>query len=410
MMRVKLISLTVLISLGALAQDQDPKALEEKLAAERAQVAQLAEKEVGLLGQLAGLERLIELEGRQLKAATARLRVGARRLQTGEDRLSRAEDDLAARTRALGPRLTARYRMGREGWLRFLLGARSIGDVLRRRRLLTALVAHDIDSLAGMRKSADEAREARDELQAARDALARSAAVETDRRRELNARIDQQKTLLASVQDERSGHEQAVRELEEAAQALSKKLADLSAGRAPEEQKPAAEVEKPKEDGEPQAQAAAPFKKLRGKLLFPVEGGRVEVRFGRRRDPRFGTITLQRGIDVRAPEGTLVRAPGAGRVVHAGWFKGYGNLVIIDHGQGYYSLMAHLAGLHKAVGDSVRAGEGVGTVGDTGSLKGPYLYYELRDGQKPLDPDRWLSRKRSAAKPVRPKAQAGKSG
>ena len=86
----------------------------------------------------------------------------------------------------------------------------------------------------------------------------------------------------------------------------------------------------------------------------------------------------------------------SGRVVHSGWFKGYGNLVIVDHGEGYYTLMAHLATLAKAEGDEVRAGEPVGTLGETGSLKGPYLYFELRQGTRPLDPLRWLTRKRGS--------------
>jgi septal ring factor EnvC (AmiA/AmiB activator) len=68
-----------------------------------------------------------------------------------------------------------------------------------------------------------------------------------------------------------------------------------------------------------------------------------------------------------------VRAVWDGRVVHAGWFKGYGNLMIVDHGNGIFSLMAHLDQLERAVGDSIRAGDEVGTVGDTGSLKGAYL-------------------------------------
>jgi murein DD-endopeptidase MepM/ murein hydrolase activator NlpD len=136
-----------------------------------------------------------------------------------------------------------------------------------------------------------------------------------------------------------------------------------------------------------------------------VDQGKIEVRFGRAVDPRFGTVTLQTGIDVRAPVGTPVRAVWDGRVAHAGWFKGFGNLLIVDHGDGVYSLMAHLDLLQKALGDTVRAGEEVGTVGETGSLKGPYLYFELRDGQRPIDPEPWLSRKRRG-----PDLLAGKGG
>jgi septal ring factor EnvC (AmiA/AmiB activator) len=80
-----------------------------------------------------------------------------------------------------------------------------------------------------------------------------------------------------------------------------------------------------------------------------------------------------------------------GRVVHAGWFKGYGNLIIVDHGGGYHTLVAHLATMRTAMGEDVEAGEVLGTVGDSGSLKGPYLYFELREKGKPVDPRPWLA-------------------
>lgn len=405
--------LALCCSFAARAQEAQPapsepalQQLEQRLAREREEVEALRAKETDLLGQMAALERLIEIEARALKAATTRLKLGTRRLEAGEARFDKAESDLNERTRLLGPRLTARYRMGREGWLRFLLGARSIGDIFRRKRLLTALVEHDIDALASLRKASDEARAARDELQAARDALAKSAGLQTERRKSLEARVEDQRRLLASVQEQRAQHDEAVRELEQAARQLSDKLRSLS-GKPPEQKGSGSKAEAQAQPARPIG-PVVPFKQRRGKLLFPVAAGRVEVRFGRRVDPRFGTVTLQRGLDVRAPEGTDVLAVADGRVAYSGWFKGYGNLVIVDHGENYFSLMAHLGELHKAVGDEVRAGERVGAVGDTGSLKGAYLYFELREGQKPLDPDRWLTRKRPKARPqaAKPRQQA----
>ena len=97
---------------------------------------------------------------------------------------------------------------------------------------------------------------------------------------------------------------------------------------------------------------------------------------------------------MRAPFGTPVKAVWDGKVAHAGWFRGFGNLLIIDHGNRIFTLMAHLDQLERGVGDPVRAGDEVGTVGDTGSLKGAYLYFELREGTRPIDPERWLSRRR----------------
>lgn len=359
-----------------LAQAPQGAAIQERLEKERAAARQLATREAGLLGRLAEQERQVEVESRALRAAQQRLRAANARLSASEAKAKQAGAALDQATLALGPRLTARYRMGREGYLRFLLGAKSIADVLRRKRLFNALLETDLDALAALRFAADGARSARDELLASRAELAQSAQAEADRRAALEAKVLQQKKLLATVQQERAVHEQAVRELEEAARTLSGKLSELE-----------------KSSPKPQQAPAAPLRKSRGKLLFPVERGRVEVRFGRTLDHRFGTVTLQRGIDIRSPLGTPVRAVWPGKVVHAGWFKGYGNLLIVDHGEGIFSLAAHLDALEKAVGDEVAAGDEVGTVGDTGSLKGAYLYFELRDGQKPLDPERWLSRR-----------------
>jgi septal ring factor EnvC (AmiA/AmiB activator) len=94
---------------------------------------------------------------------------------------------------------------------------------------------------------------------------------------------------------------------------------------------------------------------------------------------------------VHHPAGALVHAVAPGRVVHAGWFKGYGNLVIVDHGGGYHTLVAHLASMRTAMGEDVEAGAVLGTVGDSASLKGPYLYFELRERGKPVDPRPWLA-------------------
>jgi septal ring factor EnvC (AmiA/AmiB activator) len=108
-------------------------------------------------------------------------------------------------------------------------------------------------------------------------------------------------------------------------------------------------------------------------------------------NPKFNTVTVQHGLDVEAPAGAPVVAVAAGRVVHAGWFKGYGNLLIVDHGEGYHTLVAHLATMQTAMGEDVAAGDVLGTVGDSGSLKGPYLYFELREKGRPVDPRPWLS-------------------
>ncbi|MFL5290018.1 MAG: murein hydrolase activator EnvC family protein [Myxococcales bacterium] len=370
----------VAIALAAAA----PKALEHRplddvqaqLEQERQIAEQIAGREATLLGRLAELERQIDLEARATRVAQARLASATAALATSEGRAAAAQAEVKRRIDALSPRLVARYKLGREGYLRFLLGAQSIGDLLRRKRIFDALITSDFDELTRLRFAEEGARAARDDLARAHEELADAARLEADKRASLEQRAREQRTLLASVQEEKAVHEEAIAELEQAERDLTGEIGKLE--RAPR----AAPV------------PALPFRRLRGKLPFPVAGGRIEAHFGRTVDPRFGTVTLQRGIDVRCPDGTPVHAVAAGTVAHAGWFRGYGNLLIIDHGSGYFSLMAHLATLTRAKDDVVRAGEVVGTVGDTGSLKGAYLYFELRSGQTALDPERWLAASR----------------
>jgi septal ring factor EnvC (AmiA/AmiB activator) len=135
---------------------------------------------------------------------------------------------------------------------------------------------------------------------------------------------------------------------------------------------------------------ATGFPSWRGRLPWPVAGGQLELGFGRQVDKRFGTVTVHKGIDIRALKGKPVKSVFAGQVVFAGTFRGYGLLVILDHGEGYYSLYAHLDSLAVKKGNRLRQGQVIGRVGETGSLKGAYLYFEIRQGGRAVDPQGWL--------------------
>ena len=128
---------------------------------------------------------------------------------------------------------------------------------------------------------------------------------------------------------------------------------------------------------------------MRGRLGWPAEG-RVVEEYGTRVNPRFGTKTFRNGIDIDAGEGANIHAVFPGHVLYTGWFRGYGNLIIVDHGSEYYTLYAHVADIKVAEGDDVKQGQVIGTVGDTGSLQGPRLYFEVRYQGKPQDPAQWL--------------------
>jgi len=134
----------------------------------------------------------------------------------------------------------------------------------------------------------------------------------------------------------------------------------------------------------------APFEPLRGKLPWPVQDGKLLARFGQ---PRAGGSLRWQGMLIGTDRGARVRAPFAGRVVYGDWLPGMGLMLVIDHGGGYMSLYGHNEELFRKVGESVAAGDVIGAVGDSGGHSQPALYFEVRRGKTPVDPQTWLTRK-----------------
>lgn len=131
------------------------------------------------------------------------------------------------------------------------------------------------------------------------------------------------------------------------------------------------------------------FASQKRKLPWPVKG-RIVLKYGKIYSRKFNTYYFHNGIDIRVDKGKPVQSVYYGWVVFTGWYKGYGNMVIIDHKQGYYTLYAHLDKVRVAKGDYVNIGQTIATSGDSGSLKGPYLYFEIRRYKKTYNPVYWL--------------------
>ena len=120
-----------------------------------------------------------------------------------------------------------------------------------------------------------------------------------------------------------------------------------------------------------------------------VDGGRITSRFGQRIHPIHRHQHHHDGVDIAAREGSPVRAAASGTVIGAGYRTGYGNVVVVDHGQGRQTRYAHCRDLAVVVGDRVAGGDRVGTVGQTGRATGPHLHFEVRQDGIPVDPDVW---------------------
>jgi septal ring factor EnvC (AmiA/AmiB activator) len=348
---------------------------------EREKAAEARRRETSILAELEETERRLSDKHREV----ARLDRQVRRVQ-GEIAALRGDIDRLQGHRTgqeltLAQRLRVMYKIQAQGAaLPLILSGEDPVErliILRGLANLAALDARVIqeyrvtsDRLAD-RKQREEARQT--ELATLREAASREQA-EADRE------AVKRRTLLVKVRDERAYHERMVGELSEAARRLEAFIKELAA-----KQRRVAKVP----PATPGDLPRSGFGALRGTLPWPAEG-RIVSPFGPQVHPRFGTRTFRNGVDIEAAQGTEVAAVYAGHVVYTGWFKGYGNLIILDHSNDYYTLYAHVADIHVKEGDDVRQGQRIGTVGDTGSLDGPRLYFEVRYQGRPLNPGEWL--------------------
>ncbi len=346
--------------------------LEARKRAEENAVRLLAQQERSVLDTLGDAETALRSAQAEQRRTEAERADAEALLSHAREAEGAAQQRMQERLALLRPRLLARGRMGRTGSLQILLASRSLSDLVKRHYLMDRILTRDMEIL-GEAKAAHALREqARAEREVEADRIRELSLEAEDRRKLAEARKEERETLLAALRGARAFHERAAAEVRTQAKQLAEFVATLPP---------------------PRAGLSGPggFAAQRGRLPSPAPGP-VTVGFGRVVNPKFNTVTVQNGIDIAAQRGAPVRAVAAGLVVHAGWFKGYGNLVIVDHGEGYHTLVAHLATMRTAMGEKVDQGAVLGTVGDSGSLKGAYLYFEVREKGRPVDPRAWLSR------------------
>ncbi len=360
------------LALAAASPKAQLDALEVRRRAEETAAKMLAHQERSVLDTLAEAETALVEARAEWKRVEAEKTASQGRLARAREDEAAAQARLRARLAELRPRLLARARMGRAGALQVFLESRSLADLVKRSFLLERILSRDMALLGEARAAHAERERARAERQAEAERLQALAAEAEERREQAVARREERETLLTALRSAKVFHERAAAE----ASGQARKLAAFVATLPP-----------------PRAGMTGPggFAGRKGKLPAP-SAGPIAVGFGKVVNPKFNTVTVQNGIDIAAPAGAPVRAVAPGRVVHAGWFKGYGNLVIVDHGDGYHTLVAHLASMTTAMGEEVDLGAALGTVGDSGSLKGPYLYFEIREKGRPVDPRPWLAR------------------
>jgi murein hydrolase activator len=364
------------------AEQRKLREAEQQLKEERRKAAEAREKETSILAELDRVEQRLADKQRDIARLDGRIRKAQADVLGLRGEVSGLERQRSGQEQALARRLRAMYKVHAQGGALPLLlsGDDPVARAVAVRHLasLAALDARLIEEYRGTSDRLDDRRR-REEIRERE-----LADLKSDAQRE-QAEVDRdaakRRALLARVRDERAYHERMVGELSEATRKLEAFIRDLQA-----KQRRLARVPPAKPGTEP---PGVGFGALRGRLPWPTDG-RVIAAFGAQVHPRFGTRTFRNGVDIEAGGGRDVTAVYGGHVIYTGWFKGYGNLIIVDHEHEYYTLYAHVADILVKEGDDVRQGQRIGTVGDTGSLEGTRLYFEVRYQGKPQDPEQWL--------------------
>jgi len=362
------------------APGRDLEGIKKKIESEKKNLSELQLKEGSVLQTLNKIQTDLERSRKELANANAKLGSLTAELRAEEAQAERLGESIAARRALWQKRAAALYRWQKSGGaLAIFNGGDSLGDILRRRKYLAAAIDFDRELVA---KLEDETQHS----EMLRASLARKQAELSEQKKNLGAaqaavrrEAEKKKLLLAGLRREKTTRQRALREMEAAAERLQKMIDEI-ARRA---------LNRPRQEPSPAPSTGSGLAALRGRLDWPVRG-RVSAPFGKYKHPEFAAEIFRNGIDIDAPVGEDIHAVEKGTVVYAERFSGYGKMVIVDHGERYYTIYGHLSEILKKTGDEVRRGEVLGRAGDSDSLAGSNLYFEIRKDGRSVDPLPWL--------------------
>ncbi len=290
-----------------------------------------------------------------------------------------ASDELVAQIKVkeayVARRLAALYKLNWLGKLHVLASAESLQDLLQRKKAIERILAYDEEVIGELIDNRLRLDTVRSSLETHRNEKRQRAEAYQKQIKQMAVERKQRSGLLVRVRKEKSVQEAAIESLKQAARDLDEKIKNLGVRStlAPSEE----------------YRTVKPFQAFKGLLKMPVKGKIVSL-FGKFKNTRYDVLNFRSGIEIQTERGEPITAVYSGKILYADWFKGYGNMIIIDHGDNYYTVYAHIEEAFKSTGDAVESGEVIATVGDTGSITGPKLYFEVRHHGKPLDPMQWL--------------------
>ncbi len=365
--------------------------IQKEIKEKKKAIKKAKEKEVSILAEIEQVSKELEKIKKEIKAQKRKIRKIRKRISALRGEMAKLSRRIKIQRQYLTRKLQAiqKYGTSSRGLLApsavtvspeedfkepllLMLTAEDLPQLIRHLQYLKKMAEYEYNILNDYSENLEGIKQKKQRLSALLAKL--NAEKNTLLKKEKNLRSNKAKKrqLLASVRKERYLYKRMLSELKASARRLRKII----------------------EESEKARYALKGFSKMKRRLPWPVNGS-LALPYGSYKDPRFKTPVFRNGIHIRAKEGAIVKAVYPGKVVFADWFRGYGKVVIVTHGEGYYTVYANLSEIFLSKGDIIKGGEEIGRVGESGTLSAPALYFEVRYKGKPLNPLHWLKKRRS---------------
>ncbi len=338
--------------------------LEQQIKRHLEKIRQNSEQEISLLGELQQIDE--KISGGKKKLAELKQKLAEKHNLLAE-KIRELEQISETRDRVrlhLEKRLRSFYLMGKTGFLNVAFSRKNLPELMLFNDAYKQMLQYDQAIINRYRKTIVDLTRTKQDIELQKNILADLVRQAEQEEQALQAVREEKSSLLTRIRTKKGLYEQAVREMQRAEHDLTKTIARLQ---------------------RKQRNRKRGFLLNKGRLQGPVEGELV-VRFGEMVDN-----SPCKGIIIHTGENTPVVSIYTGKVIFAGYKLGYGNMVIIDHGLGYYTITAHLDDITVNSGDRVLGGQQIGTTGDIATLFSRGLYFEIRKNSTPVDPLKWLS-------------------
>ncbi len=383
--RLLLLVLCSLVSAGAAhaGKQEELENLRKRIAAMQREMDRTSESRSEAADALRESERFISDSNRVLAELSSQQRAADKKLNELQEQEQRLSESMAKQQILLGKLLYQQYLGGKQEYLKLLLSDHDPNRVFRDLQYYRYIAYDRATWLAALRDDMTELNAVSAAVHEQRAKLKSLRTEQAAQKKLLEKEQHARKRLLSKISLQLRQQRREINKLQRDENRLAHLVDRLTKMlEQPETGQPF------RNDNLPDSRFDdRPFDQLRGKLALPVKGT-VANRFG---TPRPDSTVLWKGLFLRTSAGQAVKAIAAGQVVFADWLRGFGNLLIIDHGMGYMSLYGNNETLYKQVGDILHGGDVVAAAGNTGGNEYSGLYFELRHKSKPLDPMKWLA-------------------